>query len=226
MNDSLSTRMKKYEYITRRYLTSRVPVIVRVDGKAFHSLTRKHFTSGYDSDFNSLMQAVSMGLVQSIQGCNLAYSQSDEISLLLTDYKTINTHGHFGYNLDKIISTIPSLASSLFTVNSNLIVQFDARAFSIPKDEVCNYFIWRQQDATRNAIQMTAQQNYSHKQLHGLSCNELQDKLFKEKNINFDALPTVQKRGFCIKNQDIDTEIPIFTKNREYIENEVYIRED
>ena len=106
---------------------------------------------------------------------------------------------------------------------------FDSRVFAIPKDEVNNYFIWRQQDATRNSIQMLGQANFSHKELHKCSCNMIQEKLFTEKGINFNDIPTTQKRGACIVKEQylvgeatrtrwiVDKEIPIFTSDRDYI---------
>lgn len=114
---------------------------------------------------------------------------------------------------------------------------FDARCFSIPKDEVCNYFQWRQNDCTRNSIQMVGQANFSHKELQNKSCNEIQDMLMLEKNINWNDFDIVKKRGSCctktgirtaVNTQtgeqverlvwQIDTEIPIFTQDRNYIE--------
>ena len=113
---------------------------------------------------------------------------------------------------------------------------FDARVFNIPKEEVTNLIYWRQLDATRNSIQMVGQVNFSHNQLHGKSCNMIQDMLMTEKNINWNDFPTHQKRGSCCIKEDyfeervvnnaqgspdelegiqrthwiIDTEIPIF----------------
>ena len=112
---------------------------------------------------------------------------------------------------------------------------FDCRAFNVPQSDVCNCVLWRQQDATRNSIQALAQANFSQKQLHGLSCDKLQDKLFVEKGINWNNLSTDKKRGSaCIKqkysftNQHgeetirtrwiIDDNMPILTQKREYIE--------
>jgi tRNA(His) 5'-end guanylyltransferase len=99
---------------------------------------------------------------------------------------------------------------------------------------VCNAFIWRQQDATRNAIQMLGQCHFSHKELQNKSCNDIQDMLMTQKGINFNDMPTDFKRGTCcIREGDdlsgkwiIDTEIPIFTQDRGYIENTVYFREE
>lgn len=113
---------------------------------------------------------------------------------------------------------------------------FDARAFSLPRDEVVNCLIWRQQDATRNSIQGLAQSLYSHKELQGISCNKLQDKMFTEKGVNWNDLTTYQKRGACaiqkmvnkisqtngvVTRYDwvIDNEIPVFTQDRNYVES-------
>ena len=103
---------------------------------------------------------------------------------------------------------------------------FDARAFNIPESEVCNYFIWRQQDATRNAIQMLGQAHFSHKELNGKSCNDIQDMLFTQCGINFNDMPVEFKRGVCACKNDsfrIDENIPIFTQDREYIERFVWV---
>lgn len=117
---------------------------------------------------------------------------------------------------------------------------FDSRVFTIPKEEVCNYLIWRQQDATRNSIQSVGQANFSQKELHGKSCNNIQDMLMLQKSINWNDYSTTLKRGSCcIKIDDgitkydevgnicdyipsskwvIDNEIPIFSQDRNYIE--------
>jgi len=224
--------MKGYEDISRSKLVRRVPVIIRLDGKSFHTLTRKYFGKGFDINFLNLMQLTTQCLMNEIQGCEFAYTQSDEISLLLTDYKHVDTQGYFCYNLNKLISISAGIASAYFTSNLNLqldnrapLAVFDSRAFSLPQDEVCNYFIWRQQDATRNAIQMAGQEMFSQKQLHKKSCNDIQEMLFTEKGINFDSFPTVRKRGLCVVEGEMDNEIPIFTKDRNYVEKFVDIEE-
>lgn len=117
---------------------------------------------------------------------------------------------------------------------------FDSRVFTIPKEEVCNYFIWRQQDATRNSIQSVGQANFSQNELFGKSCNDIQDMLMTQKSINWNDYTTTLKRGSCCIriNNDfikydgegniydytqksewvIDNEIPIFSQDRNYIE--------
>ena len=126
---------------------------------------------------------------------------------------------------------------------------FDARCFNIPKEEVTNNFYWRQLDASRNSIQMVGQANFSHKKLQNKSCNDIQDMLMTQKGINWNDLPTYQKRGSCcikkeIENKStgyngevraleyrtewvIDTEIPIFKGDgRNYIDKFVYVGQE
>ena len=256
MIDNLGDRMKEnYENRSKTYLTRRTPVIIRLDGKAFHSFT-KGFERPYDKVFHDSMNSTLKYLCESIQGCKFGYTQSDEISLLITDFDTLTTDAWFGYSVQKMCSIAASMATLAFnrflncyTVDyrnniprdedgyldpeydnqwkryanaCNKGAMFDARCFNVPEDEVVNAFVWRQKDATRNAIQMLGQCNFSHKELQGKSCNEIQDMLMTQKGINFNDMPTVFKRGVCcVKNADgkweIDTECPIFTQDREYI---------
>lgn len=266
-NDSLGDRMKfYYENPPKTRLMRRNPVIIRIDGKAFHTFTRG-FQRPFDNILIESMQKTMKYLCENIQGCKLGYCQSDEISLLLTDYENINTAAWFDYEVQKMCSIAASMATLAFnrffwdeiqnldhdfyenpTGEMNELVEkyykayekgamFDARVFSIPKDEVCNCFIWRQQDAVRNSIQMVGQANFSHKELQNKTCNDIQDMLMTQKNINWNDFPTVQKRGSCCTKTgkhtvvdmktgeqkerltwEIDTEIPIFTQDRNYIE--------
>lgn len=279
--DSLGDRMKGYENISRNYLTRHIPVIIRLDMKAGHTFTRG-FDKPFDKIFIKTMQDTTKYLCENIQGCVFGYCQSDEITLVLTDYKNIKTDAWFGYNIQKMSSISASMATIAFNkyfaenvktykahnkVNykgktesdsdflnrckksENLIrryeasiergAMFDSRCFSIPKEEVCNCLIFRQQDATRNSIEAVGQANFSQKELNGKSCNKIQDMLFTEKGINWNDFSTVEKRGTCCIKQPvvireeeagdliaritrqkwvIDTEIPIFTQNRYYVE--------
>lgn len=117
---------------------------------------------------------------------------------------------------------------------------FDSRVFTIPKEEVCNYILWRQQDATRNSIQSVGQANFSDKELYKKSTKDIQDMLMTQKGINWNDYATTLKRGSCcIKVDDslteydevgnirgytqrskrvIDNKIPIFTQDRNYVE--------
>lgn len=243
MNDSLGDRMKKYEDAYRYYLPERLPVLIRVDGKSFHTVTR-NCKKPYDATFASVMDAVAIALCTEIQGAQIAYVQSDEISILVNGYKSLNTKHWFENNINKINSIAAGIASSIFTINSNVIfgeyrpIVFDSRTWVLPKEEVVNYMIWRQNDATRNSLQMLAQSLYSQKQLHKKKNQELQEMCW-QKGKNWNNLPTYWKRGRCaVKNYTekevenkltgekqlamrtewvIDSEVPIFTQDREYI---------
>ena len=255
---SIGDRMKRYENISRIYLPRRIPVIIRLDGKAFHSFTRR-FKKPFDRVLMEVMQLTMKHLCEGIQGCVFGYTQSDEISLVLTDYATIHTDAWFGYNVQKMVSVAASMATIEFNkawvheccclpegderdfyLEHQNKAMFDARCFSIPKDEVCNCLIWRQQDATRNSIEAAGHANYSQSQLHKKTCNQIQEMLF-QKGINWNDYPTDFKRGsacYRVKKAvemedprnpgqmitverntwEIDREIPIFTSDRNYIE--------
>ena len=222
----IGNRMKDYEEVFRQTLPRRIPVILRIDGRAFHTITRRRFGKNWSQEFVDQMIETAKAVMSDISGCDICYSQSDEVSFLLTDYRTIKSDSWFGYDVRKLISISASLAASIFSRIYGKNVCFDSRCFSIPQDEVCNYFIWRQIDATRNAIQMAGREYFSHKELYKINCNGIQEKLFQEKEINFNDYPTIRKRGFCIIDGEVDFEIPIFTKDRNYIERWVYVRED
>jgi len=249
---SLDDRMKDfYEHRFRIYLPRRIPVILRIDGKAFHSTTRG-FDKPWDTRIVNAIRDAAIFLCEETQGCKLAYFQSDEISLLLTDYDNITTEAWFDYNLQKLTSVAASLATlgfnrSLFTSYIPNITKalttfnkidflFDARTFVLPKEEVANYFIWRQQDATRNSINSLARKYFSHSDLANKRTDQVQELLLTKQKINWNDIPTWQKRGACIikmpKSKEdknliwkIDENIPIFTQDRNYIERYVYLKE-
>lgn len=252
--DSLGDRMKSnYENRSKITLLRRTPVIIRLDGKAFHTFTRG-FQKPYDTILMKTMQETMLYLCENIQGCKIGYTQSDEITLLLTDYDTLSTDAWFDYEVQKLCSVSASMSTLAFnkifeicslterlkdsveedgyklgsTYKDKLMkAMFDARCFNIPKEEVCNCFIWRQQDATRNAIQLLGQNYFSSKELHKKSCNDIQDMLMLQKELNFNDERTDFKRGSCCYKSNtkwiIDKEIPIFTQDRNFIEQFVYI---
>lgn len=274
--DSLGDRMKQYEYVTRNYLTRKLPVIIRLDGKAFHSFTRG-FKRPFDEIFVKTMQDTMKYLCENIQGCVLGYCQSDEITLVLVDYQSREASAWFDSNIQKMVSVSASMATMAFNKYFTICTQeymydccgdcggfviaerqedynrvlnnhykklntamFDSRVFTLPKEEVVNCLIWRQQDATRNSIQSVGQANFSDKELHGKKCNDIQDMLMLEKGINWNDFPTHLKRGSCcikkpfkinegtdqetVRNKwVVDTEIPIFTQDKDYVNRLIFI---
>ena len=266
-NNELGKRMKEYyENIPKTKLMRRTPVAIRSDGKSFHSFVRG-FQKPFDKVLIKSMQETMKYLCENIQNCVLGFAESDEITLILVDYKNLNSSAWFDYEVQKMCSIAASMATMAFnkffaenvkhwasisgremfealtseqrityehTLNNAVEkgAMFDARCFNIPKEEVTNLIYWRQLDAIRNSIQMVGQANFSHKELQNKSCNQIQDMLMTDKGINWNDLPTYQKRGSCCIKEEyyidsasvrtrwvIDEEIPIFKgENRDYIE--------
>lgn len=224
MNDSLGDRMKNnYENRYRFYLTRRTPAIIRLDGRAFHTVTRG-CTKPFDVRFSLCMLDTALYLCREIQGAKCAYTQSDEISILLTDFDTLTTDAWFDYNIQKIASISSGLASAFFSksYSNETINVFDSRVFNIPREEVCNYFIWRQKDWIRNSIAMLAQAHFSHKELQNKKQSDMHEMLHS-KGINWNSLDDRWKNGqFIFKNNEgkwlISSKI-IFNINRSVIES-------
>lgn len=261
MKDNLGQRMKDfYENRTRHLLPRRTYTIIRIDGKAFHSYT-KGLTRPFDDGLIEDMDNTAIYLCNEIQGTKFAFVQSDEISILLTDFDKISTDAWFDGNIQKICSISASLATSKFNqlrlkrniefifkysnisnLNETFIsnfesfkfANFDSRTFTIPsKNEVINYFIWRQQDCIRNSINSVAHSLYSYKDLNGKNINEIKE-MCLQKNVNWDNFNIKLKNGRFIekeiyinKNNDIkrtiwvSNECPSFIKNKEFLKNKI-----
>jgi tRNA(His) 5'-end guanylyltransferase len=221
-----------YEQVPKIRLVRRMPVMIRIDGKAFHT-----FTNGFKKPFDDVliesMQETMKYLCENIQGCVFGYTQSDEITLIIIEYKKLTSSAWFDYEVQKMVSVSASMATMFF---NKILCQkyddfffestgresieeyeyfkkyeeaskkgaiFDSRCFNVPKEEVTNFIYWRQLDAIRNSIQMLGQANFSHKELQNKTCNMIQDMLFTEKGINWNDLPVVKKRGSaCIKDAE------------------------
>jgi tRNA(His) 5'-end guanylyltransferase len=198
MKDPLGDRMKEqYENRTRFALPRRTYTIIRLDGKAFHTFT-KGMERPFDKALMKTMDETTKYLCANIMGCVFGYTQSDEISLLLTDFATDRTESFFDGNIQKIASVSAGMASAKFTLEFGKIAVFDSRVFTIAdRVEVGNYFIWRQNDSTRNSIQMVAQSLYSHKELHGAGFSQLNELIF-QKGKNFNDYHSHAKRGRAI----------------------------
>jgi tRNA(His) 5'-end guanylyltransferase len=246
-NDSLGSRMKGYEYTTRHTVLRRMPVIIRLDGRAFHSFVKclKYFDyTLVDTPFSILMHKVMMQTavqcVKQIQNAVFAYTQSDEISILLRDWNTHETQQWFDAVVQKMCSISAALASVHFNdifsnetshINTSAqwpLVQFDSRVFNLPKEEVCNYFIWRQLDASRNSVQMLGHYYFSQTQMQLKTNSQVQDMLMLNKKINWNDINTWKKRGSCVYQKTNvglipDEDIPIFSQDRNYIEQHLEI---
>ena len=253
VHDDLGNRMKTYyEAVPKHRLVRRMPVAIRIDGKAFHTFTRG-FQKPFDEVLGNAMVRTMEYLAKNIQGCVFAYQQSDEITLLLIDYQTFETDAWFDYEVQKMCSIAASMAtmafntffkeemmrqhainlfphdSPIFNAHYKAITEkgamFDARCFNIPKEEACNLVYWRQLDATRNSIQMVGQANFSHKELQGKSCNDIQDMLHEQRGINWNEYPIRWKRGVAwTKELGIDWIMPTLKgEHRKYVDDLIYV---
>lgn len=231
--DSLGDRMKEYEAASQLHLPRRMPVIIRLDGRAFHTLTQ-NFRRPYDARFMSVMDTVTLSLLSEVTGAVCAYAQSDEVSLAVVDYQLTSTQAWFANNLQKLVSVSAGVASACMTLTlpSHIgalgPVTFDSRAFVLPKHEVVNYFIWRQQDWQRNSLQMLARSLYSHKQLQGKKTPELHD-LCMAKGENWAKRTSHEKDGrFFTRAEktgiwELWKATPLFTQSRGVIDRLVNI---
>ncbi|MBL8213584.1 MAG: hypothetical protein JNK87_22890 [Bryobacterales bacterium] len=259
--DPVGSRMKeKYESAFRLVVPQRTYLIVRVDGRSFHTYTQGS-ERPYDRRIAEAMDAGAQALCAEMMGCRFAYGQSDEYSFLATDFDTLQSEAWFKGNIQKIAS----IGASIFTAAFNyarmgqarelgvaldgaegrtwMSASFDARVFVIPsRSEVENYFIWRQQDASRNSLNMLASFHYSHEELLNTGASERHELLHK-RGVNWNDCPTDQKRGRVIAKRErtrqvsyvhkrtqerveeivaesywaLDSEIPVFTQDRGYL---------
>jgi len=207
MANSIGERMKRnYESPSRFQLTRRTPVIVRIDGRAFHTFTSKHFPGTFSQKFHDAMVLAAIRTASEMQGFKLGYVQSDEASFLLTDYDNLHTQPWFGYNQSKVESISASTMTAAFARCMRLVgvtdlATFDARAFNIPEDEVANYFLWRAKDWERNSLSMYTLRYFSHRDLQGVSSAGRHELLHSEgKNWTRD-LHTWEKNGTYITRE-------------------------
>ena len=221
--DDIGNRMKGYyEQRGRNYLTRRTPVILRLDGKAFHSFT-KDFERPFSKTLSDLMTDTALYLVRNIQGAKLCYTQSDEISILITDFDKLTTDAWFNYETSKMNSIAASMCTAQFNrlLTTNILeassfntkniwdwdqvlsklAMFDCRAFNIPPEEIPNYFRWRYDDWLRNSIQMLSQSHFSHKELHGKNRADMHEMLHKI-DVNWADLDPLWKNGTLLYKND------------------------
>ena len=255
--DSLGDRMKTYEAVTRDYLMLGCPKVIRLDMRAGHTFTRG-FDIPYDEVFSQSMIAATKALCEQVTGVVMGYTQSDEISLVIND---VTERGEVSCFFEGNISKITSISASICTLAFNKkyaelvaelpedkaekykknvwTAQFDSRTYCLPNVmEVHNYILWRQQDATRNSIQMAGHANFSQSELDKKNVNEIQDMLMLQKGINWNDYPVKFKRGCVVLKEQyekdvevpnrglitgvkrkrwVEAEIPILTQDLEFI---------
>jgi len=260
MNDPKGDRIKsKFEDVFRFSLPQRTYGIVRIDGKAFHTFTRG-LERPECKELADAMNTAALALAKEMMGCKLAYGQSDEYSFMFTDLDKEESEMWFSGNVQKIAT----VSASIFTAHFNarwrdvagsaqkgrfgppIIVpaMFDARVFVIPnRADVIEYFNWRQQDATRNSLNMLASCHFSHKDLQGKKTEDKHEMLHT-KGINWNNMSIPFKRGRVVRREPnkrvvsyvhkktkqelskeieemawiVDQKIPVFGRDKSYLE--------
>jgi tRNA(His) guanylyltransferase len=193
---AIGDRMKRHETVYRQLLPRRTYSVLRVDGRSFHSYLRG-CERPFDEAFMADMDAVAEALCAEIPGAALAYTQSDEVSVLFTDFGSTGTEPWFGGVLAKQLTIASSLATAVLNERRpGKRALFDARVFTLSDPvEVANYFVWRQRDAVRNSISMAAQARFSHRQLHRVNSGQMQELLWSRFGVNWNEYPDGCKRG-------------------------------
>lgn len=215
-NDDFGDRMKRYEtQETNRMFLPRLPVYARIDGRCFSRFT-KDFQRPFDPYFSSIMVETTKALVRETNAV-MGYTQSDEISLCWYTDKP-ESQIFFNGRIFKMTSVLASMTTSFFMkacydswehfriywdrcmLNPP---SFDCRVFVLPNlTEAANAFLWREQDATKNAISMAASHYFSHKELQGKNGKQMQEMLWQQYNINFNDYPSFFKRGTFVQKEN------------------------
>ena len=207
--DELDRKMRKYEQSLDQVILPELYMTARIDGRSFTRLTKEicHFEAPYDTRFRDMM----VNTVKALMDCGFriiySYTQSDEISLLFHPDES-----SFGRKVRKYNSVLAGVASAAFSLQLGRQAVFDCRMIPLPTIEcVQDYFLWRQEDAHRNALNshcywmlrkegMSVQE--ATKALEGQSVSFKNELLF-QRGINFDTLPSWQKRGIGIVWKDV-----------------------
>jgi tRNA(His) guanylyltransferase len=209
-------------------LPGRTYTLIRIDGKAFHTYTRG-CKRPYDRELMADLDTTAAALCKEIDGARLAYIQSDEISILLTDFEKPGAQTWFDGNVQKITSISASLATAHFNAarlvrGVRTLACFDARVWTIPDaSEVANYFVWRQQDALRNSLSMAARAISRTRGARGCRHASFRRgraivKETSEQETSYtDRRTGERKTALALRSRWVSVEPPIFTQEREWL---------
>lgn len=194
---TLGNRMKTYESVWHTSVSPNSYVVLRLDGRAFHTVLR-NATKPYDVDVARALSTAAEKLCEQVPGAEFAYLQSDEISILMTDLRTVRSELWFGGDVQKLVSVGASVATQAF----NDVIRpapgyqalagitqpgyFDARVLTLPHPiEVANYFVWRQRDAQRNAVTSAARAYFGQRDLNRKNVGEVRAMLRDVHGVDF-----------------------------------------
>lgn len=200
----LGDRIKKYEKTFQHSALKRMPLIIRVDGRAFHTFT-KYLSKPFDMKFMEAMVNAAINTAKDMQGFKAGYIQSDEATFCLTDYDTFETEGWFNYELPKVISISAALMSVAFNhyYPTDKLPVFDSRAFTVPREEVVNVLLWRAKDWARNSLQMYSRAFFNQTALHKKKNPDMHDMLHSiGRNWTTDLVETERNGTFILKKEE------------------------
>lgn len=245
--DTLAERMEYYKGVYNYILPKRGYVIVHIDGRAFSKNVKKKFDLPFDKMFCNIMDKTAQYVAKNVSGCKVAYTQSDEISLLLTDFDKENTEPFFGNRLCKLQSIIASLATAefnrlmmlyyinkYFTTDYNKVLanwnnfQFDCKVFSVPTyNDACAWFIYRHNDCIRNSKQQAAQTYIPNKILLNKTTDQQVELLKEMCNIDWEKYDDRYKYGSIYYRFDGDWGyLPLTNNINEFIKTIVPIKNE
>lgn len=222
--EKLEDRMLYYRSITDYKVKQKSYVMVMLDGKNFSSKIKKKYKLPFDQEFINIMNDTAAYVCSQVQGAKLAYVQSDEISIVLTDFDNNDTDCYYGYRLTKMLSIIASIATSFFNkavitnlinnatdkgnlldmMNKESLYQFDCKVWNVPTyNDVFAWFLYRQNDCIKNSKGQAAQTYLSHNELLGKTCDEQIQMLLNIHNIDWNAYCDGMKFGRFIYKKTV-----------------------
>ena len=219
---NIEDRMKFYEKTYQTDIPRRMPVVIRLDGKCFHSLA-KNCEKPFDAKlWKSIVKATQAVLEET--HARVAYQQSDEVSLLLIDYNKFDSQPWVGGNIQKMVSITAGIMSATFSAEWGKAGYFDSRVMAISERDIENYFVWRQQDAMRNAVAMAARTQFSQKQLHEKHIEE-QKAMLGTKGFQFSDYPADFRMGTIITEREHHV-APLFSKEKDFLKKFLSVEEE
>jgi tRNA(His) 5'-end guanylyltransferase len=219
--DEFGDRMKQYEIVeTQRRLDVMLPIYARIDGRSFSSFTRQ-MDRPFDATMSATMVAVTEYLIEETHA-RIGYTQSDEISLCwMVDNPESSIF--FDGKIQKMVSVLASLATARFLQLAlqqwpekceKALPTFDCRVFQLPsREEGANVFLWRAQDATKNAISMACRCQFSPKAMHGKNGLEMKE-MMAAKGIDFEAYPHAFRQGVFLRRVTVERPLTVAERER------------
>ncbi len=238
--DELDSKMRTYEQSLDQVLLPDIYMVARLDGRGFTKLTKEvcKFEAPFDERFRDMMVNTTKALMNCGFRVVYAFTESDEISLLFD-----KSEDAFGRKVRKYNSTLAGEASAVISLELGMAATFDCRMVPLPNlERVEDYFRWRQEDANRNALNshcywMLRKEGESVQkatyELSGKGVSYKNELLFK-RGINYDELPSWQKRGVGLWKEGyakegfnpITGETKMTTRSRIHVEYELPLGEE